>query len=76
MMLIRPQGLLGGKEIWPRYWRRRAGVQRGFSPLMDPGSPKAEPVTTLEGGAASLDTIDGAGARGTEDAARTAGRVP
>jgi branched-chain amino acid transport system permease protein len=63
MMLIRPQGLLGGKEIWPRSWRRRQ-----VSPAA-PGAatPKAEPTTTLEGEAPSTDTR-------LPD--RTAGRVP
>ena len=27
MMLLRPQGLLGGRELWPRAWRRGMGFQ-------------------------------------------------
>jgi branched-chain amino acid transport system permease protein len=23
MMLLRPQGLLGGRELWPKRWRQR-----------------------------------------------------
>jgi branched-chain amino acid transport system permease protein len=30
MMLLRPQGLLGGRELWPRSWRARASSKRGF----------------------------------------------
>jgi len=65
MMLLRPQGLLGGKELWPRSWRR---WWRGASPVA-PGeaTPKAEPTSTLAGGAASSDTR-------LPD--QTAGRVP
>ena len=67
MMLLRPQGLLGGKELWPKSWRRRAGASRGFSPIVDGATPKAEASSTLEGAAASDDTA-------LPD--RTAGRVP
>jgi len=65
MMLLRPQGLLGGKELWPRSWRR---WWRGASPVA-PGeaTPKAEPTATLAGGAAGHDTR-------LPD--QTAGRVP
>jgi branched-chain amino acid transport system permease protein len=45
MMLVRPQGLLGSREIWP-FGRRRAAAstKRGFSVLPpQPPSPTTEP---------------------------------
>lgn len=38
MMLLRPQGLLGGKELWPR--RGMFGRRRLTSPIADPPEPE------------------------------------
>lgn len=54
MMLLRPQGLLGGKELWPRSWRWKRGATSPVAP--GAATPKAEPATTLEGEAPSRDT--------------------
>jgi branched-chain amino acid transport system permease protein len=46
MMLLRPQGLLGGRELWPwPWWRRgpRPSSRRGFDVM--PPSPTTEPRT-------------------------------
>jgi branched-chain amino acid transport system permease protein len=38
MMLLRPQGLLGGRELWPRKWGR---PRRVAPPVSDPPAPEA-----------------------------------
>ena len=47
MMLLRPQGLLGGRELWPRAWRSsrtRGSSKRGFDvippPTTEPRTPE------------------------------------
>ena len=40
MMLIRPQGLLGGRELWPKRWRRR--LRRAGFPVVHPATPTVE----------------------------------
>jgi branched-chain amino acid transport system permease protein len=44
MMLVRPQGLLGGRELWPRRWRRRKAQARDPVATEDRDDQKAAAV--------------------------------
>jgi len=44
MMLLRPQGLLGGRELWPRRWRRPPTPRRDPVATEDRDDRKAVPV--------------------------------
>lgn len=41
MMLLRPQGIMGGREIWDLFRRRRPHTKRGFAPVMPPPTTRA-----------------------------------
>jgi hypothetical protein len=46
MMLLRPQGLLGGRELWPGKWRkaRRALPNPTGFPVLSPAGERPGPA--------------------------------